>query len=420
MLEIFTQMLVEQKLTEFQKRGVIVCIPKSDKAVAPNDYRPITLLNSDYKILARIVEGRIRPAPVEVLHASQHCGVPGKSIFDAVATVRDAVVYAEMANAPLCVLSLDLKEAFDKISHKYLFTILQSYGFSDALLRCIENMYTNATSMVHINGHISGPIPVQSSIRQGCPLSMALFALCLNPLLYQLDQTLNGFRIHQRQWQSAVIAYADDVTLLITTPEDIDAVKDAVQCYKKATGTILNIRKSQALAVGVWDTTIPVMDIPHNDEITVIRFKVQKSVARAASSSWTRITHMVRTQARDTYSRDLGLSQRIQYAHVYLLAKLWHTAQIYPAPTECVRQIVAAVAWFIWQGTIFRVPISTLQKKREGGWDLTDVAAKFRALLLTRIWTQSQSAGTITNYSSIGRYKTTQKIPPIYAGYQKH
>jgi len=184
---------------------------------------------------------------------------------------------------------------------------------------------------------------------------------------------------------------------LITNPEDIDAVKDAIQCYKKATGSILNIRKSQALAVGAWGTAIPVMDIPYNDEITVIGFKLQKSIARAASASWTRITHVVRTQARDTYSRDLGLSQRIQYAHVYLLVKLWHTAQIYSASTECVRQIVAAVAWFIWQGAIFRVSISTLQKRREGGWDLTDVAAKCRALLITRIRTQSQSAGIITN-----------------------
>jgi hypothetical protein len=162
-----------------------------------------------------------------------------------------------------------------------------------------------------------------------------------------MDQTLNGLRVHQWQRQSAVIAYADDITLLITTPEDIDAVKDAIQCYEKATGAILNIRKSQALAVCAWDTTIPVMDIPYNNEITVLGFKIQTSIARAASASWKWITHMIRTQARDTYSKDLGLSQRIQYAHVYLLAKLWHTAQIYPAPTECVRQIVAAVAWFI-------------------------------------------------------------------------
>jgi len=301
MLQIFTQMLVEQKLTELQKRGVIVCIPKSDKAVAPVDFRPITLLNSDYKILARIVVGRVRPALVEVLHASQHCGVPGKSIFDAVATVRDAVAYAEMANAPLCVLSLDFKEAFDKISHKYLFTILQSFGFSDALLR----------------------------------LSMTLFALYLNPLLHRLDQTLNGLRIHQRQRQSAVTAYTDDITLLITTPEDIDAVNDAIQCYEKATDAILNIRKSQALAVGACDTTMSVMDIPYNDEITVLGFKIQKSIARAASASWTRITHIVRTQARDTYSRDLGLSQKFNM-HTYIYWKSYGTPHRFIQPRQNV------------------------------------------------------------------------------------
>jgi hypothetical protein len=172
MVELFNQMLTERKLTELQKRGARVCIPKSDKAVAPEDFRPITLLNSDYKILARILEGRLRPALVELLHASQYCGAPGKSIIDAVAAMRDAVAFAETANTHLCVLSLDFKEAFDKISHKYLFSILQSYDFSDTFLSCIKNMYTDASSVVQINGHISGPIPIQSSVRQGCPLSM--------------------------------------------------------------------------------------------------------------------------------------------------------------------------------------------------------------------------------------------------------
>jgi hypothetical protein len=101
------------------------------------------------------VEGRIRPALVEVLHASQYCGVPGKSIFDEAASVRDAVAYAEMANTPPCVLSLDFKEAFDKISQKTLFTILQSYGFSDAFLRCIENVNIRHLGGPHKWTHIS-------------------------------------------------------------------------------------------------------------------------------------------------------------------------------------------------------------------------------------------------------------------------
>jgi len=106
----------------------------------------------------RILANRIWPALMELLHPSQHCGVPGKSIFDAAATVMDSIAYAEMASIPLCVLSLAFKEAFDKISHTYLVTILKGHGFSDAFIEGIKHMYTNATSAVQINGHISGPI----------------------------------------------------------------------------------------------------------------------------------------------------------------------------------------------------------------------------------------------------------------------
>jgi hypothetical protein len=76
---------------------------------------------------------------------------------------------------------------------------------------------------------------------------------------------------------------------------------------------------------------------------------------------------VVRLQAREAYTRDLDLAQRIQYVLMYLLAKLRYTAQDLPAPSVQIRQIVFAVAWFIWQGNIFRVPLSTLQKKKKKG-----------------------------------------------------
>jgi hypothetical protein len=62
-----------------------------------------------------------------------------------------------------------------------------------------------------------------------------------------------------------------------------------------------------------------------------------------------------------------------------------------------VRQIISAIAWYIWQGAIFRVPISTLQRRKEkGGWGLADAEAKCRALLLYRMWTQSHRDVEIT------------------------
>jgi hypothetical protein len=63
------------------------------------------------------------------------------------------------------------------------------------------------------------------------------------------------------------------------------------------------------------------------------------------------------------------LAQHVQYVHTYLLAKFWHTVQVLPPLRECINQIVSAIAWFIWRGAIFRLPPSTLQRRKEEGME---------------------------------------------------
>ena len=132
------------------------------------------------------------------------------------ATVRDAVAYAESTGIPLCVLAIDFKEAFDKITHSYLYELLRPYGFSDRFQQRIQNIYDNAIASIQINGHRSSPIPIRSSVRQGCSRSMQLFAMCLNPLLCTLENILAGIQFGRRRIKTNVVAYADDVTIFVT------------------------------------------------------------------------------------------------------------------------------------------------------------------------------------------------------------
>ena len=79
------------KISQQQKRGVIICLPKEHRKQKPEDYRLITFLNSDYKILARIIAQRLCPVLADHLTDTQFCGVPGNTIIDAVAKVRDTI-----------------------------------------------------------------------------------------------------------------------------------------------------------------------------------------------------------------------------------------------------------------------------------------------------------------------------------------
>jgi len=116
-------MFTEGEVTEQAKHGVHIQVEKPTK---PKDYRPTTLLKNDYKLMAQIIASQLRPTMAEFLLPCQYCGVPGNSIFEAVATLREARAHAEVSRVPLCILSMDFQEGFDKVSHTYLFTILHS------------------------------------------------------------------------------------------------------------------------------------------------------------------------------------------------------------------------------------------------------------------------------------------------------
>ena len=397
-LQIVNCMFTEGACTRQQKHGSIVCLPKSQYPITPEDYRPLTLLNTDYKLLTRIIARRLKTWTEDILHTHQYCGRSGKTIYDAVAAVRDISAYAETTHTSVCLLSLDFKDAFDNISHDYINNILREYGTSDTFRRRLKTIYEGASSTIVLNGMQSKPISIECGVRQGCPLSSILFAICINPLLTTLDAKLQGIKLSQRSKKIAVIAYADDVTIILRHPHEINVVQSTLNDYSKSTGAKLNYRKSQALALGSWPKHATTMGINYENEIKILGFYITGNTQKSAEKSWSTVTSQIKRKAQESYHRSLNLSNRIRYVNEILLAPAWYTTQILPPPVNIIRQINTAITYFIWKGSIFKVPISTLQKsKREGGRALIDVQAKSKSLFLTRMEKQIQNTLTFTS-----------------------
>jgi exonuclease III len=165
LVEIMRQMHNGGAITTQQKHGILVLIPKIKSPTRPENYRPLTLLNADIKILARIIAMRISKWLPEIIHRSQHCGIRGTSNLDAVAEIRDVVAYAEYTRTKMCILTLDFRAAFNNIAHDYLYQILRDHGFSERAIAQIKLLYEGATASPQINGHVSAPIPINCSIR---------------------------------------------------------------------------------------------------------------------------------------------------------------------------------------------------------------------------------------------------------------
>jgi hypothetical protein len=93
------------------------------------------------------------------------------------------------------------------------------------------------------------------------------------------------------------------------------------------------------MALGTWNTATPVIGFNYQTELRILGLHFTKTIRSSARESWVKVTRNIRTQAQETYYRDLNLYQRIQYVNVYLLAKAWYTAQILPPLEDKIRQI---------------------------------------------------------------------------------
>jgi hypothetical protein len=173
-------------------------------------------------------------------------------------------------------------------------------------------------------------------------------------------------------------------------------VEEAIQVFEKALGAKLNSRKSSALPIRRWKTFDTVREIAYRPSIEILGLTFWNTIHKSRTATWTHLTSQVRTVARESYSRELSFTHRIQYVHAYLLAKIWFAAQIFVVPSHNI-QLTTAITYFIGRGSIFRVPVNVLRtRKTKRGWELIDIFAKYRTLLLCRLFIQGQRRGMAT------------------------
>ena len=150
---------------------MITLLYKKHDRLDTKNWRPISLLCTDYKILSKVLTNRLKSVLASVLSESQSCGVPGRFSGSNIRTLQDIVNYCKSYQSGGAIVSLDPEKAFDRVDWGFMQRVLKRMNFGPSFCAWVKLLYTNIFSRVLVNGYTSGAFPVTRGVRQGCPLS---------------------------------------------------------------------------------------------------------------------------------------------------------------------------------------------------------------------------------------------------------
>ena len=214
------------KLSISQRRGIITLIPKSNKVTSVLDnLRPISLLNTDYKILTKIIAKRLEKVLPKIINPDQTGYIKNRYIGENVRLISDIMMYTEENNIPGIALFIDFRKAFDTIEWDFIKNCLKLFNFGPDIQNWIKILYNNVSSCVLNNGFASEFFHLERGVRQSCPLSGLLFVIGIELLAKAIknDTAIRGIKVGEKEIK--VSLYADDTTVFVCDLDSVTVVK---------------------------------------------------------------------------------------------------------------------------------------------------------------------------------------------------
>uniref|UniRef100_A0A2D4LQM7 Reverse transcriptase domain-containing protein n=1 Tax=Micrurus spixii TaxID=129469 RepID=A0A2D4LQM7_9SAUR len=176
------------------------------------NYRPISLLNTDYKIFATIIANRLKGILNQYIHIDQNGFLPNKQIRNNLRIVLNVLEYYEAhPEKQIALVFLDAQKAFDNLNWQFLILQIYNMNLGTKFENIVTTIYTSQKANIIINGECTKSIKIEKGVRQGCPLSPLLFILSLETLLTRIRQNprIKGLKVKKEEYK--VQSFADDM-----------------------------------------------------------------------------------------------------------------------------------------------------------------------------------------------------------------
>jgi hypothetical protein len=377
------------QLAPSQKLGIISLICKVPKE-ADNllNWRPISLLNVDYKIISKALTNRLSKVIANIVNIDQTCGIPGRSIQDNLHLFRNVLDYINEKDMECAFLLLDQAKAFDRVSHDFLFQALEAYNFGPDFIRWIKVLYHDISSQVLVNGFFTDKFSVLRSVRQGCSISPLLYVLFVEPFakMIRKEQLITGIKLPGSNLEAKISQYADDTTVMVRDALSIKKVFDICDLFGLASGSMLNLKKCWGVWLGAWKhRTDAIFNIRWTNDYKKV-CGLEFGNGDTSSANWGKILAKFE-KAVNLYSmRNMSLMYKSNMIQMVLCSKLWYVGAVIDLPDEYRKKFERFIFKFFWGGKPEAVNRETMYNElHNGGLKIVNIELKIMALHVKHI-----------------------------------
>ena len=224
------------------KQAIIKLIPKKPNCVNIENFRPISLINTDQKILSHIIADRLRKVLNVLIGRHQTAHLTKRNINTSLMKLQK---FATEMSKREGIVALDFNKAFDKVNREYLMEMIGRLPLDCQTKNIINKTYEETIALINIRGSFSIPFKTETGVRQGCPMSALMFNLAIEPLLQRIQNT-NFIKSSQ---ETKSIAFADDISICMYT-SSIGNLFAILKDFADMSDLTVNINKSKMITAG--------------------------------------------------------------------------------------------------------------------------------------------------------------------------
>lgn len=389
---------------------ILSLVPKHPGASMITDYRPISCLNTLYKVVSRLLVRRLKPILSSLIVPNQTAFVRGRLLIENTSLAGELINgYHKLNGQRRITIKVDIAKAFDTLSWSFLFSCLQGLNLPPKFVSWLRACVCTPSFTVGYNGAINGYFKGTRGLRQGDPLSPYLFVIALNNLSLMLKQAAQerkfGYHLKCAKTKMTHLCFADDLLIFIDgSLESVQAVLQVLKEFELRSGLAMSMHKTSFFASGLsveetgaiqFSTGMPLGSLPIRylgvplvtKKLSLLNCEVLLQQIKSKFSSWS--------------SKALSFAGRLLLIKTVIAGINTFWCSTFILPKACVTRINSLCGVFLWKGNIeshnsARVSWETVTKpKQEGGLGIKDLSLWNKACCLKLIWLLFFQSGSI-------------------------